>query len=62
MAMLPGPVASGGMISWQSYQEHGRLARCQFTVSGRGSKVDLQLLYQCGSTYHSLGRSVPGIH
>ena len=26
------------------------LARCQYTVTGRGSKFDLQLLSQCGST------------
>ena len=38
------------------------LARCQYTVTGWDTKLDLQLLYQCGSTYNCLCRSVPEIH
>ena len=37
-------------------------ARCQYTVTGRGREFNLQLLYQCGSTYNCLSRSVPEIH
>ena len=32
---------------------------CQYTVTGWDSKLDLQLLSQCGSTYTNLSRSVP---
>ena len=35
---------------------------CQFAVTGRDSKFDLQLLSQCGSTYNDLSRFVPEIH
>ena len=38
------------------------LARCQYPVTGWGSKFDLQLLSQCGSTYICLSRSVSEIH
>ena len=38
------------------------LARCQYTVTGRLGKLDLQLLSQCGSTSNCLSRSVPEIH
>ena len=32
------------------------------TVTGRGRKLDLQLLSQCDSTHNCLSRSVPEIH
>ena len=38
------------------------LARCQYTVTWRDRKFDLQLLSQCGSTYTCLSRPVPEIH
>ena len=38
------------------------LARCQYTMTGRDRKFDLQLLTPCGCTYSCLSRSVPDIH
>ena len=35
------------------------LDQCQYTVTGWGGKLDLQLLSQWGSTYDCLSRSVP---
>ena len=37
-------------------------ARCQYTVTWWGRKLDLKLLSQCGSTVNCLCRSVPEIH
>ena len=35
---------------------------CQYTVTGRDRKFDLQLLSQCGSMHNCLNRSVSEIH
>ena len=35
---------------------------CQHTVTMARSKLDLQLLYQCGSIYNCLSRSLSEIH
>ena len=37
-------------------------ARCQYTMTEWDGKFGLQLLFQCGSTYNCLSRSVPKIH
>ena len=54
VAILPG--------AWRYRVGADWLARCQYTVTGWGRKLDLQLLSQNGSTSNCLSRSVSEVY